>query len=159
MKKAHETAEGYWSVIEPVWLALNSSWDDCGQDFVRLFRAIRPEIGHLYAAHWCQSEVRNGGFHQFFFNTTGILAPEAVAGFRAIGLTELADVVTAAMEFFGSPYPRQRTVRQEILPARQGRQRREQWDPFYLLDERFYESVDRWEDAADAYAARVRVET
>ncbi len=59
------------------------------------------------------------------------------------------------MEFFGSPYPRQRTARQEVMPTRQGRRR--SGDPFYLLDKQFYEWVDRWDDAADAYAARVRI--
>ena len=34
------------------------------------------------------------------------------------------------------------------------RQARAEWDPFYQLDERFYE-WDNWEDAANAYAGRV----
>ena len=40
------------------------------------------------AAHWCQSEVRNGGFHQFFTNHTGDLDnfitgnPDNVKGFE-----------------------------------------------------------------------------
>ena len=66
-----------WSLVEPIWLPLNRSWDDA-EEFVRRFRGVRPEAGHLYAAHWCQSEVCNGGFDQFFSNTTGLLAPEAL---------------------------------------------------------------------------------
>ncbi|WP_369973953.1 DUF4375 domain-containing protein [Polaromonas sp. SP1] len=31
---------------------------------------------HLFAVHWCQSEICNGGFMQFFANSTGVLAPE-----------------------------------------------------------------------------------
>ncbi len=105
--------DGYWSLVEPVWLPLNRSWDEGSEEFVRLFRAIRPEIGNLYAGHWCQSEVRNGGFHQFFSNTTGLLAPEALAGFRAVGLAELAEILAAAMDFFGS-----RTLRPPWRPSR-----------------------------------------
>jgi hypothetical protein len=154
MAKVQQGAVGYWSLVQPVWLQLNSSWDDRWEKFVREFRAIRPEVGHLYAAHWCQSEVCNGGFHQFFSNSTGLLAPEAMVGFRAIGLTEWAEILTTGMKFFGSQYPRERADREELLPSRQ-RGPRKEWDPFDGLDERFYELADRWEEAANTYAGKV----
>jgi hypothetical protein len=142
----------YWTLVEPIWLPLNRTWEDT-EKFVRKFRGVRPEAGHLYAAHWCQSEVRNGGFHQFFSNTTGLLAPEALEGFRAIGVAEWAEILREAMRHFGTPYPRDRDDREEFLPLRQ-RRPREEWNPFYQLDVRFYESTDDWEDAANAYAGR-----
>lgn len=145
-------AVDYWTLVEPVWLPLNRTWDD-PEKFVRKYRRVRPEAGHLYAGHWCQSEVRNGGFHQFFSNTTGLIAPEALEGFRAIGVVEWAEILAEAMKHFGTPYPRDRDKREEFLPMRQ-RAPREEWDPFYVLDERFYESTDDWEDAANAYAGR-----
>jgi hypothetical protein len=114
---------------------------------------VRPEIGRLYAAHWCQSEVRNGGFHQFFSNTTGLLAPEALDSFKAIGATVWAELLAQAMKHFGTPYPRSRDLREELLPMRQ-RGPREAWDPFYKLDERFFEWTDNWEGTANAYAGR-----
>jgi hypothetical protein len=143
----------YWSLVEPVWLPLNRTWDEGCKEFVGLFQAIRAEIGNLYACHWCHCEVCNGGFYQFFSNTTGILAPEAQAGFRAIGLSELAGVVAKAMVFFGDSYPREREKRLNVLPERQKRNR-EVWDPFYNLDKEFYEYTDCWEAAADEYTAR-----
>ncbi len=147
----------YWTLVQPVWLPLNHSWDDGTDEFVRRFRSVRPEVGHLYAAHWCQSEVCNGGFHQFFFNTTGLLAPEAFEAFRAIGAVEWAEVLAEAMKHFGVPYPRKRDDRHGFLPIRQRRPRKE-WDPFYELDERFHEWADNWEDTANAYAERVVAE-
>jgi hypothetical protein len=150
-------AVDYWTLVEPVWLPLNRSWDGGPERFVRRFRRVRPEAGHLYAAHWCQSEVLNGGFHQFFSNTTGLLAPEALEGFRAIGAVEWAQILAEAMKHFGTPYPRDRGDREEILPMRQ-RRAREEWDPFCELDERFYEWADNWEDAANAYAGRAVAE-
>ena len=145
-------AVDYWTLVEPVWLPLNHAWDD-SEKFVRKFRHVRPEAGHLYAAHWCQSEVRNGGFHQFFSNTTGLLAPEALEGFRAIGMVVWAETLAEAMKHFGTPYPRDCDDRQEFLPERQRRPRQE-WDPFYQLDERFYDSTEDWEDLANTYAGR-----
>jgi hypothetical protein len=155
---AQQPGNRYWSAVGPVWRSISIYG---GPDlFLRQFGRVRREVGHLFAAHWCQSEVRNGGLHQFFSNSTGVLAPEALEGFRAIGLVEWATILEEAMAFFGSPYPREQAVRLELLAGRHGR-RREEWDPFYGLDDRFYEWLrggdNRWEHAADAYAERVGV--
>jgi Domain of unknown function (DUF4375) len=146
----------YWSLVKPVWRSI--SIHGGSEKFLRQFRRVPAPVGHLFAAHWCQSEVRNGGLHQFFSNSTGVLAPEALEGFRAIGLGELAELLAEAMAFFGRPYPREQGARRDLLSRQEG-ERREEWDPFYRLDDRFYEWLDaeddRWERAADAYADRV----
>ena len=153
MNDHQKPGERYWSVVKPFWQTVNIY--DGPDDFIHSFRALPPVAGHLLAAHWCQSEVRNGGLHQFFSNSTGVLAPEAMAAFRAIGLADWAEILAAAMEFFGEPYPRERAARLALLDGRPGRQRKE-WDPFDELDERFYAwlqpEADRWERAADRFA-------
>jgi hypothetical protein len=150
-----QPGDRYWSLVEPVWRSI--SIYDGPETFLQQFCAVRSEVGHLFAAHWCQSEVRNGGLHQFFSNATGVLAPEALEGFRAIGLVEWSDILAEAMRFFGIPYPREQLGRRNQLAERRGR-RREEWDPFYHLDDRFYKWLhaepDRWARAADAYAER-----
>jgi hypothetical protein len=157
MAQPEKPGARYWSLVKEVWLPLNRSWDDGSDGFVLAFRSVRPEVGHLYAAHWCQSEVCNGGFFQFFSNTTGILAPEALDGFRAIGVEAWASIVADAMQFFGVQYSREREVRRHRLPSAGGRKRSE-WDPFGRMDERFFEWLraepDGWEIAADAYASK-----
>jgi hypothetical protein len=143
--------EKYWQVIEPFWDSI--SIYDGPQTFLNQFRKVKPQIGNLYAAHWLYSEVCNGGFHQFFSNSTGVLAPEAAAGFRAIGLEDCAAVIEEAMRFFGRSYPREQEKRNEMLDAIPG-SAAEEWNPFFKLDERFYKLVegDRFETAADEYA-------
>lgn len=145
--------EHYWMVVEPIWRSISIYQGP--EVFLRQFRTVRPEVGHLFAAHWCQSEVRNGGLHQFFSNSTGVLAPEAVEAFRAIGLYEWTKILEEAMAYFGHPYPRDQDERLRIL-SRARRKKRTEWDPFYQLDERFYRwlhaASDRWEPAADRYA-------
>jgi hypothetical protein len=145
----------YWNVIEPVWNKI--SIYDGGEVFVSQFSALKPAVGDLYAVHWCQSEVRNGGFYQFFTNSTGVLAPEALVGFKNIGLDDCADALQEAMKYFGQPYPREQEDRYEKLPPRAGN--RAEWDPFYDIDERFYKALktkkDRFERAADLYAAEM----
>lgn len=154
MAGAQEPGSYYWLLVEAVWLPLNLSWDDGPEGFLRQFRMVQPRVGHLYAAHWCQSEVRNGGFYQFFWNTTGLLAPEALDGFRAVGITEWSAILAEAMEFFGHPYPRERAARQKLLPGHNGKHSGRY--PFDALNERFYAWLraepDPWHCAADQYA-------
>jgi hypothetical protein len=141
--------DAYWEKIEPIWKEI--SIYDGEETFLEQLGWVQPKIGDLFAAHWCQSEVRNGGFHQFFMNSTGVLAPEAAAGFRAIGMPRSAAIVTEAMGFFATPYPRDRQARQEALDGEP--------DPFSQLDERFYELLDTEADgfalAADRYGATI----
>lgn len=147
----------YWAAVEPIWKSI--SIYDGPEDFLGQFAAVRIELGHLFAAHWCQSEVCNGGFHQFFHNSTGVLAPEAAAGFVAIGMLGCAGVVAQAIEHFGAPYPRDRGDRMESLRAVSG-QKREEWNPFTKLDSRFYELLKNenggFAIAADRYADKIR---
>ena len=147
------TGETYWSVIEPVWEAV--SIYDGPETFLDQFSKISAAQRQLLSPHWCQSEVRNGGFHQFFHNPTGVLAPEASAGFRAIGLEECADLVDQAMRFFGEQYPRDQSVRQAALDE-YGEVHGDLWDPFVSLDDQFFDAieVDGYDIAADRFATR-----
>ena len=54
----------------------------------------------------------------FFSNSTGILAPEAEKGFRAIGMLQTADVIAAQIAYFGPDYPRDQDDRESILDLR-----------------------------------------
>lgn len=106
----------YWRMIEPWWKRI--SIYDGADRFLREFSAAPDPVGHLFATHWVQSEVRNGGFDQFFSNATGVLAPEAERGFRAIGMPKAADVIAAQIASFGPAYPREQDDRELLLETR-----------------------------------------
>jgi Domain of unknown function (DUF4375) len=143
----------YWQVVRPYWgeVDIYSSADA----FLGTFAKVPEVAGHLLALHWCQSEVCNGGFHQFFTNSTGVLAPGAAQGFHAINMPAIAEIVERAMAVFGTPFPRAREMRQQFLSSIPG-EARDEWDPFTALDQAFYKAKggDVLYDAADAYAAR-----
>jgi len=150
--------EGYWDHVEPFWTFV--SIYDGPEVFLRGFTEIPEHSGHLLAAHWCSSEVYNGGFHQFFCNDTGVLAPEAAAGFEAIGMPQTAAVVAEAMARVGQPYPRDREKRQDTF-CTFGADSDDDGDwksPFDDLDGRFYELTENenggMEAAVDCYAAQ-----
>jgi hypothetical protein len=144
-----------WSLIQPHWDAV--SIYDGPIAFLQEFGQLPVPARHLFAVWWCDSEVCNGGFHQFFSNPTGVLAPEALEGFRQVGLTECADLAEAAIGQFVEPYPRDGEARDAALQAleRPGEQR-EQWDPFCDLDDRYYEAKERsrFYERLDEFARR-----
>jgi hypothetical protein len=102
----------YWTVVEPVWNLIDISNEKV---FLETYGAAPRTARLLYATHFCQSEVCNGGFHQFFWNSTGVIAPEAVDGFQEIGQRQIASLVLKAMKLFGDDYPRDRAERQTRL--------------------------------------------
>ena len=105
--------EPYWRYVEPIWDTV--SIYDGGDVFLKQFSQATEKQKTLFAAHWTQSEIRNGGLGQFFSNPTGVLAPEAVAAFRELGMPNCADTLNKAMKFFGKTYPRDRSIRESVL--------------------------------------------
>lgn len=105
--------DGYWTLIDEAFDKV-SIYD--GHEVYAKQASVYPEhVRHLLAAHWCQSEICNGGFNQFFSNSTGVLAVEAVHGMRAIGLTEIATLLEKGLARFGQPYPTDAAVRNKKL--------------------------------------------
>jgi hypothetical protein len=55
--------------------------------------SVPKEAVLLFSLHWMHLEVYNGGFWQYFFNSTGTTRPEASEGFAAIGMANVATIV------------------------------------------------------------------
>ncbi len=142
----------YWDVIEPHWKDLEIH--EGPERFQATFRALPRPIRLLLCAHWAQSEICNGGFQQFFFNSTGVLAPEAVEAYEAVGMPRLAATVHEAAALMGTPYPRERDVRIGLLEAEGSNDAI--LAAFTPLETLFYELVDSerggWDSAATAFA-------
>lgn len=106
------------------------------EEWLRSIATIPEKAVDLFAVHWLHLEVCNGGFWQYFFNSTGACAPEARRGFSAIGMPDVAKVVSEAMAKLGSEYPGSREVRQEIVGAPENPM------DFSDLDQSFYDLAD-----------------
>lgn len=142
-----EPGDDLHDVIGPIWHSVSVHAPP--REFVEMFGYLPQPVGNLFASQWCQSEVCNGGFHQFFSNSTGVLAPEAVVGMAAIGLPNASTVVREAMAFLAPPYPRARSKRVKSLGGFARAQ-------FKELDQAFYHHLRSesggFLEAADAYA-------
>jgi hypothetical protein len=68
-----------------------------------------------------ETEVSNGGFDAFFFNSTGDHTAETIAALDAIGAPKTAAIVRrAAGSFPGGMPSKERTERQRLLERRSG---------------------------------------
>jgi hypothetical protein len=76
---------------------------------------LRPEeIVDL--VRWLDTEIDNGGFHQFFHNSAGDRTAETIAALEAIGAPRIADIVRRAAAMFpGGMPPRDRDERMSVL--------------------------------------------
>jgi hypothetical protein len=179
MANATHPIRSYWDAVEPYYKSINIYGNPA--EFATSTAEIPRYVVLLYAAHMCQSEVFNGGFLQLFWNSTGILVPEAIESFKHIGMPELASLVNEAAALVGNPYPREREERWDALLAATGRNEMEMEQifdkyaalgkpeslyqafaeatkdlPLDALDRRFWETVKTensgFEDAATRFA-------
>lgn len=90
----------------------------------------------VYACYWYQYEVCNGGHHQFFNNSTGILWEEAIRGFNLLKNPPYKAILEDAVSLFPNRYPsKDRQKRMEQLSAIPKEQLKELDTKLYELDE------------------------
>ena len=97
-----------------------------------------------------------GGLWQYFFNSTGTSAPEAVDGFMAIGMPNVSAVIQEAISKLGTPFPGEKAAREGIVCAPDDQIDFSDLDnKFYDLadTDRFFRKLPKFVPFADAYAA------
>ena len=92
-----------WAAIEPVWDFLYPSGNGAGTGW-RVKRVTAGQLA-IFSTWWLESEVRNGGFEQYFYNSSGHYAKDALEGLRRIGATAFAAIVRDALAVFPSGEP------------------------------------------------------
>lgn len=86
-----------------------------------------------------EREINNGGFNQYFLNSSGDFAHQTVQSLQTIGANKTADILQNAIALFpGKITPQDRTERLEILE-----QIEEMADPIWEnLDQQFFAYED-----------------
>jgi hypothetical protein len=88
----------------------------------------------FYCIQNCEREVNNGGFKQFYQNSSGDFAHETYFSLRVVGAYKTADIVMSANDQFpGRTVPKEREDRQKIVEQIQDKSN-EVWKE---LDKRF----------------------
>ena len=102
-----------WTINEPAYWTINiyGSYDD----YIETSKEFTLEQRYLNAICWYFAEVNNGGHHQFFYNSTGIVWEDALAGLRLFKMDELADNLQSVINYFGGSIPFDRAERWYLL--------------------------------------------
>jgi hypothetical protein len=103
-----------FAVIEPVFMAMETGDPEAYERSLRHFSDGQVQ---LTAVHWHTSEVCNGGHYQFYTNSTGIVWPEALAGYRSIGIVAVAEILREAADRYGGDISRDRDIREAQIDA------------------------------------------
>lgn len=69
----------------------------------------------FYIAQMLEMEVNNGGFSQFFYNSSGNFSNEVVSAFHAIGANTTAAICKKALSAFDCEIPVDRDEREKML--------------------------------------------
>lgn len=112
------------------------------------FESLAEEERTVYVVWWLEAEVNNGGFHQYFWNSSSDRANEALAEFEKVGAIKTAALLKSAMTIaFGDESPINRSARQALLEIN-GESKLEKLGKldmdFYEYNENFYEYINRY---------------
>ena len=104
--------------------------------WLRSIENIPIKAVNLFSVHWLHYEIYNGGFWQYFFNSTCVSFPEAKIGFQAIGMPEVASLIEKAALLVGDPFPFDMDKRRLVVGYPIDRM------DFGELTDKFYELAD-----------------
>ncbi len=112
VRDEHPEKMKLWATKDPkdFVIALNEAImakGEYGENFAALTEAERV----LCLVDILEMEVNNGGFEQYFDNSSGDHVPETVGALRAIGADWAAELLEKALAPFGDSYPADRDER------------------------------------------------
>ena len=81
--------DDYWDIIDPMCWTINICHSY--EDYIKSAKTFTLEQRYLFAITYYYGEVNNGGHHQFFYNSTGIVWEDVLNGFKHFGMNKFAD--------------------------------------------------------------------
>jgi hypothetical protein len=102
-------------------------------------KKLTEQQKNFYLNQVFEMEINNGGFSQYFFNTTGKYAHQTVNSLKAVGAEKTADILQKAIDKFPKKtVPEDDDKRADLLENLEDKND-EIWDKF---DDRFYEYAE-----------------
>ena len=105
---------------------------------------------YVYAVEGMVREVNNGGWSQFFGNSSGALAADLVPALKAIGAAKGVAIAERALGIFGKPKSLSDEDRSAHLARITGNYEKSLWDE---LDGEYYDNAEDYEGMIIAYIA------
>src|SRR5438105_15437142 len=84
------------AIVQHVHLRVAGEW---GRE-APIIRSLPPGVRAIYTTWLVDAEVNAGGFHQYFFNSSGQYAGDALAGYELLAVEEYAAIMRSAIATF-----------------------------------------------------------
>ena len=123
-----------WDIVEPICWEINIY--DSYKDYIKSAKNFSLEQRYLHAILGYFGEVNNGGHHQFFYNSTGIVWEDALNGLKHFGMPEFADNFQKVIDYCGGTISFDREKRYRMLET---------------LEEKYGEEFLKFLDEADKF--------
>lgn len=118
------------------------------------FDGLSMEEQTYFAVNCLIGEVYNGGFDQFFSNSSGAHYLRALDGLRTLGADSSMKLLLQAKQvlFAEHPVPIDREARIKLMPTTTGDESAEEWVQLEALDKAFWADPDKLGERCQAYA-------
>jgi hypothetical protein len=117
----------------------------------RSFNSLTDAEKNFFAVDYLISEVNNGGFDQYFFNSSGEYANEALLGLKKIGAIKTASILQNSFSIFPDhKVPKNRQERWNLMEKNKAKKQKVLDD----LDNKFYEYPEYLTDLLFKYAKK-----
>jgi len=128
---------------------LDVIFDEGDEDTIHLSR-LSDEAKVVYFTWWCDAEIHNGGFDQFFFNFSGDHTKETMEALEVIGASVSLSLFNKALTWFPNSTPNpDREKRWKELEAYENSDQYEK--AMDELDTKFYEYEDNIVELVNSY--------
>lgn len=115
------TLEEIWNIEEKVNFVVEmGSYTARKCEYGDSMSALTHAERVIYIVNTLEGEVNNGGFFQYFWNSSGDRANELMDAFLEIGAPGTAAICEKALSVFGGPVPEDCDERNEALDALDG---------------------------------------
>ena len=114
------------------------------------FAYLTPAVRVAYCLHQLEAEVNNGGFHQFFSNSTGEYVAETIQALLDIGAIRTSDLLKRAVAIgFPAGYPADASAYASAVADFD-----DVADALEPLDQEFFRYEDSLSDLVNEYLAK-----
>jgi hypothetical protein len=125
-----------YSIVDHVGYLIG---DDYENEY-KIVMALPKEMRAVYTTWWVEAEVGNGGFNQYFWNSTGQFRHEAVQGYELIGANEHASLLREAIAVYEKEEARLKQYKDKN--SLEGFSESYKDNPLNQFDERFFKLDD-----------------
>jgi len=125
-------------------------FDDLLIDTKAEFMRLAPKVQVAYCLHRLEAEVNNGGFHQFFSNSTGEYVTETMRALVEIGATKTSELLKRAVSIgFPAGYPSDASQYESLVADFD-----DVVDELDALDQEFFKYADPLSELVNKYLAK-----